>query len=304
VVDQDHRANVRPPGRQVVIFAKFKFDDGTMPITADIGWLQLFTAAFGGGVTVKAIDIIYQEVRRRLDKTQTVTKFLDDHLDPLLKAADEVVGKLHSLATEDFKTLAGRKMTLNPLRDNDFGSLLYLFSRFWARIEIIRQEGLSIAISRDRRGAMLQSFLACLESRKVRIVDRISQRAIGELLTKPASDTGRTSGYVEFVRALETSEDARRWIEPLATVFCRMQHTSDRQQLLQYGIVVHALIDTLDPTHVVTSKRPSYPNKLTTKTRNELKYRVFQVYLKFVADRGKFISRNKQHLQKRRGGAK
>jgi len=228
-------------------------------------------------------------VRRRRDKTQSVTKFVDERLDPLLKAADELVGKLHSLATEDFKTLAGRKLGLTPIADNDFGSLLYLFGRFWARIEIIRQEGLSVAVSKDRRGAMLQGFLACLESRRVRIVDRISQRAVGELLIRPASDYGRTTGYVEFVRALETSEDIRRWIEPLATVFRRTQHTSDRQQLLQYGVVVHALIDTLDPTHAVTSKRPSYPNKLTERTRKELKYRVFRVYLKFVTDQEKFV---------------
>lgn len=108
----------------------------------DVGWVQLFTAALGGGLTVKVVDIIYQEVRRRLDRTESVTKFLDGHLDPLLKAADEVVGKLHSLATEDFKSLAGRQLNLNSISDNDFGSLLYLFSRFWARIEIIRQEGL------------------------------------------------------------------------------------------------------------------------------------------------------------------
>ncbi len=90
-------------------------------------------------------------------------------------------------------------------------------------------------------------------------------------------------GYVEFVQAPETSEDVRRWIEPLATVFNRTQHTRDRQQLLQYGTVVHALIDTLDPKHVVTSERPSYPNKLTERTRKDLKYRVFGVYLKFVS---------------------
>src|SRR5712691_8008881 len=115
-----------------------------MPVTADIGWFQLFTAALGGGVTVKAIAIIYQEVRRRLDKTQSATKFVDEHLDPLLKAADEVVGKLHSLATEDFKSIAGKELSLNPVSDNDFGGLLYLFSRFWARIEIIKIEGLAV----------------------------------------------------------------------------------------------------------------------------------------------------------------
>jgi hypothetical protein len=175
-------------------------------------------------------------------------------LDPLLKAADEVVGKLHSLALNDFKTLAGREMSLNPVTDNDFGSLLYLFSRFWARIEILKQEGLSVAISKDERGARLQSFFACLESRRVRIVDRISQRAIGELLIKPAPDYLRNLGYVEFVRALETNEDTRRWVTPLAVVLGRMANTADRQQLLLYGVVVHAMTDTLDPTHSVTSE--------------------------------------------------
>ncbi len=35
----------------------------------DIDWLQLFTAALGGGVTVKVLDIIYQEFRRRSEKS-------------------------------------------------------------------------------------------------------------------------------------------------------------------------------------------------------------------------------------------
>ncbi len=206
-------------------------------------------------------------------------------MDPLLKAADEVVGKLHSLAAEDFKTLSGRELRLNPITENDFGGLLYLLSRFWAHIEIIRQEGLAVAISQDTRGAMLQGFLACLESRRVRIVDRTSQRAIGEVLIKPAPDRLRTIGYVEFVRALETSEETRRWMDPLATVLSRTHHTSHRQQILQYGVVVHALIDTLDSTHAVTSDRPSYPNKLTERTRKALRYRVFGVYLDFVTSR-------------------
>jgi hypothetical protein len=141
---------------------------------ADVGWLGLFTAALGGGLTVKALDIIYQEIRRRQEKAQSATKFVDEHLDPLLKAADEVVGKVHSLATEDFKTLAGRKLSLNPMTHSDFFSLLYLLSRFWARIEIIRREGLSVAIVKDKRGEMLQSFVTCLESRRVRIGRSVS----------------------------------------------------------------------------------------------------------------------------------
>jgi hypothetical protein len=159
-----------------------------MAMGGEVGWLQLFSAALGGGLTVKFVDIVYQEVRRRLDKTSSVTEFVDDHLDPLLKAAEELAGKLHSLATEDFRSVLHRKLTLDSVGQSDFGSLLYLFSRFWARIEILRREGLSIAIGKDSRGKKLQSFFACLESRKIRIVDRNSQRAIGELFVRPNSE--------------------------------------------------------------------------------------------------------------------
>jgi hypothetical protein len=260
-----------------------------MPNPTDFSWLQVFGAALGGGVTVKAIDILYQEIRRRQDKTQTAGKFVDEHLDPLLKAADELVGKLHSLATSDFKAICRRDLSLRPLTNNDFGSLLYLFSRFWARIEIVRQEGLSVAISKDSRGAKLQSFFACLESRKIRIVDRISQRAIAELLVKPAPDYLRHIGYIEFVKALETDENARRWMAPLVAVLDNTANTASRQRLLQYGVVIHAMIDTLDPKHTVTSLRPSYPIKLSERTRNGLKYRVFGVYLRFVTDTRKYL---------------
>ena len=99
--------------------------------------------------------------------------------------------------------------------------------------------------------------------------------------------------YIEFIRTVETNEDARRWVEPLAAVFRRTHHTGDRQLLLQYGAVVHALIDTLDPTHAVTSERPSYPNKLRDRTRKSLRLRVFGVYLKFVPQKEKYQLKNK-----------
>lgn len=61
---------------------------------AEISWLQLAGVALGSGLTVKILDIGYQEARRYFEKTQTATRFVDEHLDPLLKAADELVGKL------------------------------------------------------------------------------------------------------------------------------------------------------------------------------------------------------------------
>jgi hypothetical protein len=72
---------------------------------AEIGLWQLAGTALGSALTVKILDIIYLEIRHRLDKSQTATRFVDEHLDPLLKAADELVGKLQALGREDFLPL-------------------------------------------------------------------------------------------------------------------------------------------------------------------------------------------------------
>ncbi|HYD36226.1 MAG TPA: hypothetical protein VEA60_01350 [Allosphingosinicella sp.] len=153
---------------------------------------------------------------------------------------------------------------------------------------------MSIAISADPRGERLQEFMACLESRKVRLVDRISQRAIGELLMNDAADVPKTIGYVQFVRAVESATDAERWITPLAQVLTRLQHRSQRQLLLQYGVVVQALTDTLDARRAVTRRRPGYPTKLSQRTRRHLRYRVFGVYLKFVPDFERYLVQPKK----------
>lgn len=256
---------------------------------ADADWFQLLMAAFGGGVTVKALDILYREVRHRLDSSQSAKQFVDEHLDPLLKAADELVGKLRSLAESDFKTLRNIEANAEVLTNNDFSSLLFLFGRFWARIEIFRQEGLSVAISQDQKGKQLQNFLNCLESRRVRIVDRISQRALGELLVKERSGNLEAKAFIEFVNAFETEAETRRWAGPLAHTLSRTRHTSERQQILRYGVVVHALIDTLDSEHLVSRLRPSYPNKLSRRSWRDLKYRVFGKYLSFVSKPEKYL---------------
>lgn len=245
----------------------------------EIGWFQLLTAALGGGLVVKALDIFYQEILRRIERADTAKQFVDDHLDPILKAADELVGKLRSLAENDFREIRGCRADLVHLDSPNFGSVLFLFALFWARVEVYRREGLSVATSTDERGKRLNSFLDCLESRGVRIVDRITQRAIGEATL---SDKNSTKDYIKFVASIEDDERTRRWLTPVAFVLARAHHTTERQKLLQYGVVVHAMLDTLDPSHLVTRKRPSYPNKLSRRSWRDLKYRVFGRYLPFV----------------------
>jgi hypothetical protein len=253
-------------------------------------WLKLLAAALGGGVTVKVLDILYQEFRRRSESSESAKRFVDEHLDPLLKAADELVGKLRSLADEDFKSLRDVNPGTDRIENNDFSSLIFLKAKLWANIEIVRHEGLSVSIVKDVRGQRLQSFMACIESRGVRIVDRISQRAVGELmLTRRNHGALETIPFIEFVRLIESNPEAQRWLSPLTHTLSRTRHTSERQRLLRYGIVIHAMIDTLDPDHEVTRDRPSYPNKLSKKSWRDLKYRVFGRYLKFVPKPGKYL---------------
>ena len=253
-------------------------------------WLKLLAAAFGGGLVVKFLDILYQEVRRRSDRSEAAKQFVDKHLDPLLKAADELVGKLVSLAGEDFKSLREVDPNAGRIDNNDFGGLIFLVAKLWANMEIIRREGLSISIVEDLRGQRLQSFIDCIESRGVRIVDRISQRAVGELmLTDRKEGPQETILFIEFVRMIESETEAQRWLLPLAQTLSRTRHTSERQRLLRYGLVIHAMIDSLDPDHQVTRNRPSYPNKLSKRSWRDLKYRVFGRYLKFVRNPEKYL---------------
>jgi hypothetical protein len=269
---------------------------------ADTGWLHVIGAALGGGfvgaAALKLLDIMYQEFQRGGAERQTATKFVDEHLDPLLKSADELSGKLRSLSESNFLEL----YDVNHSRlsaNHQFASLLFLFGRFWAQIEIIHQQGMTVAMGKDRRGAHLQKFFDCLESRRVRIVDRILQRAVGEVFIKD----GKTVNFVDFVGAFDSEGDTQQWMMPLASFLSRMRHTTERQKLLQYGAVVHALIDTLDPSHLVTRERPSWPNKLTRRSWQDLNYRVFGRYLDFVENKGKYLGPPKRAAHRRKGKA-
>jgi hypothetical protein len=126
------------------------------------------------------------------------------------------------------------------------------------------------------------------------MVDRITQRAAGEAMVERRDGKLEAMAFIEFVTAFEDDVKVRRWIDPLARVLARTRHTQDRQRLLVYGVVVHAMIDTLDPERAVTGQRPSYPNKLTRRSWRDLKYRVFAEYLTFVREPEKYLGLHKK----------
>lgn len=250
---------------------------------ADQGWWALFAAAFGGGFTVKMLEIGHQEYRSWKAQRSDNTKTIDQSLEPLLKAADELVGKLRSLAEQDFIPI--HDANVDNLDDAAFASVVYLFVQFWSHVEIIRFREMSSAMAKSQKGKQTQSFLTCLESRRVRLIDRISQRALGEA----ALTDGRAMNFVEFIKSYGADVYMKRWLKPLLSVLSKIKYSDERQKILQYAAVIHALIDTLDQKHLVTRDRPATPNKLNKSSWKDLNYRVFGVYLTFVTDRSKYI---------------
>jgi hypothetical protein len=247
------------------------------------GWLALLAAAFGGGATVKFIDIVYDQLNRWRDRREVDAKAVDRNLESLLRATDELVGKLRSLGEQDFLPLRDREH--DGLASEGFASVVYLFVQFWSEVEIVRQRGLSVDVARSKRGRQTQSFFRCLESRKLRLIDRISQRAIGE----SALVDGRTMNFVEYIRHYDGDPYTRRWAQPLIDILSKTKDTEARQIILQYLVVLHAMIDTLDPKHLVTRERPGIPNKLSAKSWKDLNYRVFKLYLPELKQRHKYI---------------
>ena len=250
---------------------------------ADLDWWGLFGAAFGGAFSAPMLQFAYREIKEWRSRRRNHLRQVDLSLEPLLRAADELAAKLRSLGERDFLPIRGRSNY--SLDDSAVASVVYLFVQFWAEVEIVRFNGLSADIARSDKGKQVQNFLICLQSRRVRLIDRISQRALGEV----ALSGGRTMNFVEFVKNVGSEPLAGRWLAPLIGVLAGLDQGDSRQKVLRYMVVLHALIDTLDHDHAVTRDRPGIPNKLNTASRKALQFRVFGVYLKFVSKPSKYI---------------
>lgn len=259
-------------------------------------WLRPLVAGAMGGLTIKAAEVAYQEFQRRRERKATVEEFVQTQLDPLLKAADELVGKVYSLTTEDFKTIPPRLETRDRRapKNLDLANVLYLFAQFWATVEILRRESIYVRLADSPSGKKLTSFLDCLESRAVRTVVRARQRAVGEMLIMVEREKLRPMGFSEFMRTLAGATDLLEWLDPLIELVVEANHGSrtkrpeTTQRILQYALVLHALIDNLDPHHTTTSKRPPLTSKVLPKTVKALRYRIFPIYLPFVEDPARY----------------
>jgi len=234
-------------------------------------------------IAVRGSGLILEDVRKRWQSASAARRVISTQLDPLLKAADELQGKLRSLAEEDFCEFRSIDASIASGTDLvNLCSTLYLFAQFWGRLEILRRESFHAELTKNPQGKLLMNFLRCLESKHVRLVDRAWQRAIGELVIAQSKPTADVITFKAFVEQYEEIQRTREWVRPLEEILRETKFRRARQRVLQYGVIVQALIDTLDPDHHTTRDRPAYPNKLSRRAKRELIGRVFGVYLREV----------------------
>lgn len=243
----------------------------------------------GGALAVKIIDVIYSEFKRRSEHKESAANVVEKNLDPILKAADDLVGKLFSLQRSDFKSLSLSKSPSNINDEVELTSLFYYFANFWARIQILRQESIYVNLNGTKEGKQLQKFIRTLESRRVRLLDKALQRAIGDSIVIKTGGQTATLTYYEFVENYKHVDRLAYWFDPLYSVFANIHKINILQRILIYVTIIHALLDTLDTKHLYSPKRPAWPNKLTSKNRRELKFRIFGLYLTFVKTPQKYF---------------
>ena len=240
-----------------------------LPVT----WWHLVTAAFSGGVVVKILEHLISLLKHLAKESKDAKSLVDKHLDPLLKTADAICGKTLSLAQRDFSTPHGEI-------DQELAALAYLYAAFWSRLVILDRESLGVSLSGDKRGRKLSAFRACLESQRIRLVDKTHQIAIGEIATEVGSAPLTTSTIVDFTSRVGKDEQLAAWLTPLRSELSKIKIKKTRQRLLVYGVILHAMIDTLDKKHVSTHSRTPLPNKLSRASKRTIKHLVFGRYLK------------------------
>jgi len=125
-------------------------------------------------IVVRGSGLLLEGARKRWESASAAKRVVSTQLDPLLKAADELHGKLRSLAEEDFRefrTIVETNATGSDLVN--LCSTLYLFAQFWGRLEILRRESFHAELTKNRQGKLLMDFLRCLESKHVRLVEAL-----------------------------------------------------------------------------------------------------------------------------------
>lgn len=245
-----------------------------------IGNILAFIAPFG---IWQAIKFLKPDIDRHLQSRRKAREYLYDNLDSLLKASDELYGKITSLAKEDFATFINEKNSISNDVEQNKKYFKYLISQFWSRLEYLRRNSEYNSLARLKKGKELLRFIETFESRSFRLLDRSIQRIIGESLL---DSEGKSITLFQYVNELNTNNsDIKNWSEKLDNFFKGMKNGDKdiKQQILIFGVIVSILIDHFDPNNKVIRTRKDYNNKLSTKSKKRIRNDLLQHYLKFVS---------------------
>lgn len=253
-------------------------------------WIQSVVTLLTGGILWEGIKFFLPEFQKWLKDYRDARVELYNNIDPILKAADELYGKLFSLSNEDFATFINvRQATATDIMQNR-RYIYYLFAQFWGRLEHVRLNSQYSSIARTPKGKHLIRFIETFESRKYRILDRSIQRMIGESLIEQSSSSFKIMSLNQFIISLNDPQSTHNiWIKKLEDALIITNQTNVRQRFLVFGIIVAALIDYFDPKYKIVRRREIYTHKLNDRSKKLIGVNLFKHYLPFVKNVKQYV---------------
>lgn len=131
------------------------------------------------------------------------------------------------------------------------------------------------------------------ESKRNRIIPKYVQRSVGDSFINNAGLKMKVYSLLQFKQ--EVNSGNQIILESLKSLEQALINSKDktfRQKILLLGILLQAFIVHFDSRHLIIRKREIYTNKLTIRTKNDLRFRLFSKYLPFVKDSFQYYSRN------------
>lgn len=250
------------------------------------------TLTFIAGILAsKVFEYAWPVIKEYLDRRREAHSFVSQSIDPILKAADELYGKLVSLSQEDFATFINPANSTSKDPDHSTKYVCYLFAQFWAQLEYIRIRSRYSSVTSVKKGEQLIRFIYTCETKKFRILDRSVQRIIGEAMIAGSNGEFKVMSLHDFMRKMKNEKsDFKKWISLLEDQLRSTNNKEIRQQILRYGIIAAALIEHFDPNHKIVLRRKIYTNKLNQSSRIFLKNELLGNHLPFVREPSKFFS--------------
>ena len=165
-------------------------------------WIKGIIGLLGAGAVWELFKFVYPDLKKLIGNKGEAKKILYRNINPVLKSADELLGKIHSLARNDFKSLRNEV----ERKEHDLIYIMYLFANFWGRLMILKLESDYTTLSQIEKGRELLKFITTYEARKNRIIERSLQRMFGESLIINQGQNHRLKTLYEFTKEYKNED--------------------------------------------------------------------------------------------------